>query len=251
LKPVVFIAGGAGGIGSATAERFLAGEWTVVLCDRDAARLADVSTRLNVASAITADLCTKSECTRAVQRAVAEHGRLNMLVNAAGIWREGPVDQTSEDDFALVMDVNVKATYFLCAAAIPHLRTTKGAIVNLSSDAGLQGNTGAALYCASKGAVAIFSKALALDLAPDGVRVNAICPGDVMSPMLEFQAKTYGDPTPESYLAKLLAGYPQGKTARFIQPREIAEFIWFLAQPEAAAITGACLSIDFGLTAGK
>jgi NAD(P)-dependent dehydrogenase (short-subunit alcohol dehydrogenase family) len=123
-------------------------------------------------------------------------------------------------------------------------------VINLSSDAGIQGNAGAAVYCASKGAVSILTKALALELAPQGVRVNAVCPGDVDSPMLHGQARDFGGGDPQAYLQKLLGGYPQGPAARFIQPAEVAELIWFLAQTPAAPITGANISIDFGLSAG-
>jgi NAD(P)-dependent dehydrogenase (short-subunit alcohol dehydrogenase family) len=132
------------------------------------------------------------------------------------------------------------------------LKRSEGIIVNLSSDAGIQGNLGAALYCASKGAVTLFTKALALELAPDGVRVNAICPGDVMSPMLAFQARRYGNGDEKGYFDRLLAAYPQGaERARFIAPEEIASLIFYLARPEATPITGAALSIDFGYSAGK
>jgi len=98
--------------------------------------------------------------------------------------------------------------------------------------------------------VALFTKALALELAGD-VRVVAVCPGDVKSPMLEFQAQRYGDGDPDAYYRRLLAGYPQGRRARFIEPDEIASLIDYLARPEAAPITGALLSIDFGYSAGK
>jgi NAD(P)-dependent dehydrogenase (short-subunit alcohol dehydrogenase family) len=100
--------------------------------------------------------------------------------------------------------------------------------------------------------VSLLTKALALELAPDGIRVNAICPGDVQSPMLAFQAERYGGGDPAAYYARLLAGYPQGAgRARFIEPDEVAGFIEYLARPEAAPITGALLSIDFGYSAGK
>jgi NAD(P)-dependent dehydrogenase (short-subunit alcohol dehydrogenase family) len=136
-------------------------------------------------------------------------------------------------------------------AAIPHLRATKGSIINLSSDAGLQGVNGAAVYCASKGGVSLLTKALALELAKDGIRVNAVCPGDVQTPMLDFQAETFGRGDPQAYYDRLLEAYPQGEHARFIRPEEVSELIWFLAtQPLATPITGASLSIDFGLTAG-
>lgn len=112
-----------------------------------------------------------------VAAAVSAFGRLDALVNAAGIWREGPVEHFSEEDFDLVLGVNLKAVFFMCKAAIPHLRATQGSIVNISSDAGRQGNRNAAAYCASKGGVALLTKTLALDLAPDGVCCNAVSPG--------------------------------------------------------------------------
>ena len=97
--------------------------------------------------------------------------------------------------------------------------------------------------------MSLFTKALALELAPRGVRVNAVCPGDVDSPMLRGQARSYGG-SEQDYYDRLLAGYPQREHARFITPQEVAEMIWFLAQSMAAPITGANLSIDFGLSAG-
>jgi len=171
-------------------------------------------------------------------------------VNCAGLWTEGPSADTTEAEWDRVLDVNLKGLYFLTSAAIPHLATTRGCVVNLSSDAGLQGNAGAAVYCASKGGVSILTKALALELAPQGIRVNAVCPGDVDSPMLQAQARDHGGDNPDAYLRRLLGGYPQGAQARFIRPGEVAELIWFLCQPHATAITGANVSIDFGLSAG-
>ena len=181
---------------------------------------------------------------------VAAAGRLDCLVNAAGLWTEGPADETREEDFDRVLGVNLKGLYFLSSAAIPHLERTGGSIVNLSSDAGLQGNAWAAVYCASKGAVSNLTRALALELAPRGIRVNAVCPADVETPMLRYQAETFGAGDPEGYRRRLLENYPQGARARFLRPAEVADLIFYLAQPSAAGITGANLSIDFGLSAG-
>jgi NAD(P)-dependent dehydrogenase (short-subunit alcohol dehydrogenase family) len=248
----VLVTGAGGGIGSAVARRFHAGGWRVLLTDVNAATLAAVADELGAVPYRVADLRSRQACLDTIGWAEAVAPRLDGLVNVAGIWREGPTADCTEEDFDVVFDVNVKGLYFLTAAAIPALKRTGGFITNLSSDAGIQGNTGAALYCASKGAVSLFTKALALELAPDGVRVNAICPGDVQSPMLDFQARTYGRGDPEGYFRKLLEGYPQGPgRARFIKPEEIAGLIHYLAQPEAAPITGALLSIDFGYAAGK
>jgi len=241
--PVALVTGAAGGIGGAVARRFLAGGWRVAALDLRPANLPD-------AHPVPADLTSVAECHRAVEDTVAAFGRIDALVNAAGVWTEGPSSETTEDEWDRVMAVNLKGLYFLTSAAIPHLTTTQGCVVNLSSDAGIQGNAGAAVYCASKGGVSILTKALALELAPQGVRVNAVCPGDVDTPMLAGQAADFGGDDPQAYLDRLRAGYPQGASARFVRPDEVAELIWFLCQPHAAAITGANLSIDFGLSAG-
>nr|MBU6203004.1 SDR family oxidoreductase [Acidobacteriota bacterium] len=241
-SPVVLVTGGSGGIGSATLQRFATGGWRCANADvNDGANHVDMY--------VSTDVRNVSSCRAAIAGVVTKFGRLDALVNAAGVWHEGVTADTSEEDFDRVIDVNLKGTYFMSAAAIEHLAPTRGCIVNLSSDAGIQGNSGAAAYCASKGGVSLFSKALALELAPTGVRVNAVCPGDVDSPMLRGQARKSGGDE-RAYYDRLLAGYPQRATARFIRPEEVAELIWFLAQPHAAAITGANLSIDFGLSAG-
>lgn len=243
LRPVILVTGGAGGIGASIIRRFADAGWRTASADLISAVGLDAET-------FRTDVRSPEQCTLAVTRTIERFGRLDVLVNAAGVWHEGDTSATSEHDFDRVIDVNLKGTFFMCAAAIPHLRETRGCIVNLSSDAGLQGNSGAAAYCASKGGVSVFTKALALELAPFGVRVNAVCPGDVDSPMLRNQARSFGGGAEQRYYETLLDGYPQRKNARFITTDEVAEFVWFLAQPHAAAITGANLSIDFGLSAG-
>jgi NAD(P)-dependent dehydrogenase (short-subunit alcohol dehydrogenase family) len=243
-EPVVLVTGASGGIGSAVAARFMQGGWRVVGVDIAPGR--DDGAPFHVV----ADVRSVADCRHAVERAVQWGKRLDAVVNAAGVWTEGPSADTTEDEFDRVMGVNLKGLYFVTSAAIPHLTETKGCVVNLSSDAGLQGNAGAAVYCASKGGVSVLTKALALELAPKGVRVNAVCPGDVDSPMLQGQATVFGFGDPDGYLQKLLSGYPQGAGARFVQPSEVAELVWFLCQPTSAAITGANISIDFGLSAG-
>ncbi|MEI8239531.1 MAG: SDR family oxidoreductase [Actinomycetota bacterium] len=242
--PVVLVTGAAGGVGGAVTERFLVGGWRVVGVD-----VREVSSAVDVLPVV-ADIRYVAQCRAAVDTAVASFGRLDAVVNAAGVWTEGPSEHTTEAEFDRVLDVNLKGLYFITSAAIPHLAIARGAVVNLSSDAGVQGNAGAAVYCASKGAVSILTKALALELAPRGVRVNAVCPGDIDTPMLQGQADVFGGGDPAAYLSRLLAGYPQRASARFVRPDEVAELVWFLCQPLAAAITGANVSIDFGLSAG-
>lgn len=243
MAPVAVITGAAGGIGGAATRRFLAGGWRVAAVD-----LQDVDDSDDDLLRVVADLRRVDDCRRAIAEAATWAGRIDTVVNAAGVWTEGPSANTTEAEWDRVIDINLKGLYFMCSAAIPHLVATQGSIVNMSSDAGVQGNAGAAVYCASKGGVTNLTRALALELAPSGVRVNAVCPGDVDSPMLRGQAAAA--PDPRAYLDKLLRGYPQAASARFITPDEIAQLIWFLAQPGATPITGANISIDFGLSAG-
>jgi NAD(P)-dependent dehydrogenase (short-subunit alcohol dehydrogenase family) len=247
--PVVLVSGAGGGIGAATVRRFADAGWRIVAADLDGSALGRLAT--DGVERLRGDIRTAAACRTLVEEAIAATGRLDALVNAAGVWREGPVEACSEADFDAVLDVNLKGTFFLCAAAIPHLKATGGSIVNISSDAGHQGNLGAAAYCASKGGVTMFTRALALELAPHGVRANAVSPGDVDTPMLRFQAETYGGGDPAAYRAGLLAKYPQGARARFTRPDEVAELVFFLCSPAAAAITGADMAIDQGYSAGK
>lgn len=255
---VALITGAAGGIGWATAERFLRDGWAIALCDVDATRLGEVHAALDPHGSygrdklleLAADLRDVSHCQRVVRSTEEWAGRLDCVVNAAGVWTEGASDEVTEDEWDRVLDINLKATFFVCRYAIPALERTSGCIVNLSSDAGLMGNKGAAVYSASKGGVSLLTRALAVELAECGVRVNAVCPGDVDTPMIHYQANTFGKGDPAAYLRALLAHYPQSEHARFIRPTEIAALIAYLASSEAAPITGACISIDFGLTAG-
>jgi NAD(P)-dependent dehydrogenase (short-subunit alcohol dehydrogenase family) len=222
----------------------------VGVTDVDAVGARRTGDAVDAVAVLPADLRDVAACRAVVADTVAVTGGLDCLVNAAGVWTEGPAEETEESDFDRVLGINLKGLYFVTAAAIPVLAESGGCVVNISSDAGVQGNAGAAVYCASKGAVSILTKALALELAPRGVRVNAVCPGDVDTPMLRYQAETFGSDDPEGYVRDLLAQYPQGDRARFVRPDEVAELVWFLAQPAAAPVTGANLSIDFGLSAG-
>ncbi len=250
--PVVLVTGAAGGMGREISRRFARDGWRVAATDLDDAALNALAADVPLLAQVPADLRIPDACYGVLAESLSRSGgRLDALVNAAGVWREGPVETFSEDDFDLLLDVNLKATFFMCAAVIPVLRRSRGSIVNISSDAGRQGNTGAAAYCASKGAVTMFTRALALDLAPDLVRANVVSPGDTATPMLDFQAERYGGGNPAAYKAALLAKYPQGDRARFIGPEEVAELVFFLCQPQAAAITGADFPIDLGYSAGK
>src|SRR5438067_2455192 len=231
MTRVVLVTGGAGGIGRAVGDRFAADEDTVVLADRSAEGLADAGDRFDT---VVADVSAVTDCERMVAATVERHGRLDVLVNCAGVWVEGPSSEMSEEQWDRTVDVNLKGTFFASRYAIPHLERAEGCIVNLSSDAGLVGTVETAIYTASKGGVSLLTRSLALELAPKGVRVNAVCPNDVDTPMLAGQARDYGGDDPDGYLAALLVKYPQGQRSRFIRPEEIAALVFYLASDEAA-----------------
>lgn len=246
---VVLISGAGGGVGSATARLLHRLGATLALTDANPHSLQAAALPLD-ALALQGDIRSTAACEKIIARTLDAHGRIDALVNAAGIWVEGPSETATEADFTACIEVNLKGTFFLCSRAIPALGQTKGAIVNISSDAGVIGNAGAAIYCASKGGVTVMTKALARELAPRGIRVNAICPADIASPMLQGQADRYGAGDPAAYFAQLLTHYPQGAQARFLTPDEVALNVAFLLSPAAAGITGAAQMLDFGLTAG-
>ena len=136
-------------------------------------------------------------------------GRLDVLVNSAGIYREESAESLSETSYAEIMDTNVKGIMFMTRAALPFLRETKGNIINVASDAGLHGNYLCSLYCASKGAVILYTRALAIETASFGVRVNAIAPGDILTPLTERQLKNA--PSLEEGISTMASVYPMGR----------------------------------------
>ena len=258
----VLVTGASSGIGFETARVFLERGAYLYINGRNPDKLAKAADELGKNNndlytpaaerivTLPGDVSSVKQCEMILQQIETAGKGLDILVNSAGLWIEGPSDKMMEQDWDRVMDVNAKGTFFMCRYAIPLLEKSRGNIVNVSSDSGLVGNNEAAIYCASKGAVTLMTRAMAVELAPRGIRVNAVCPGDVDTPMLEQACRDYGNGDRESYYRSLLSHYPQGERARFTRPREVAEAIAFLASPSVEAITGACLSIDFGLTAG-
>ena len=253
-EKVVLISGGTGGAGNACAVKFLKAGASIMLSDINEAKLAEDAKKLSELKGnvhtLVCDVTRVSDCENTIKETTLKFGRLDVLINAAGVWTEGKSENSTEEEWDRVVDINLKGTYFMCSRAIPELKKTQGCIVNFSSDAGLMGNNEAAIYCASKGGVTLLSKALAIELAPYLVRVIPLCPGDIYSPMLQFQADTFGNGDPDGYFKDLLNMYPQKKNARFIKTEEIAEIVFFLSSNKALAFNGAPVSIDFGLTAG-
>ena len=249
----VVVTGAAGGIGAATARRFAAAGATLVLGDLNAVALEELAGELaaqTTVHALTCDVSRPAECENLMATAAADAGGIDVLVNTAGVWTEGPSEETTEEEWDRTIDVNLKGVFFCCRHAIPHLKKREGCIINLSSDAGVVGTPETAVYTASKGGVSLLTKSLALELAPALVRCVAVCPADVMTPMLEGQARDFGGGDPEGYYKRLLASYPQRDKAVFITPEQVAELIFYLASPAAAPITGALISIDYGTSAG-
>ena len=248
-KKVAVITGGTTGIGFATAAMLAKGGAGVVVVGRNESKgqkaLAQLKPMSKNAVFIAADISKTSACRQVVKETVSRLGRLDILVNSAGVYLDGPIQSVSEEDYHYVMDINVKGTFFMCQTVLPEIRNSGGgAIVNVSSDSGIMGNTGCSLYCTSKGAVTIFTKALAVDVAKENIRVNCVCPGDVLTPM--FDKETARSDNPQDYLEKMQRQYPVGRVGT---PEEVAATICFLASEVAPFVVGAAWSIDGGLTA--
>jgi len=240
------VTGASSGIGRATAELFAAEGARVILFDRDAtagARVVEGIRRSGgEAHLVTGDVTVAADAQRAVDEAVARHGGLDILVNAAGITRRADVVDLSEDDWDLVMAVNAKSVFLLGKSAVPVMAAGGGgSIVNVSSGWGLKGGPRAVAYCASKAAVTNLTRAMAIDHAAAGIRVNCVCPGDTATPMLAEEARQLGQAS-DSFMQEA-AERPMGRVGL---PSEIAEAILFLGSPAASFVTGAALVVDGG-----
>jgi NAD(P)-dependent dehydrogenase (short-subunit alcohol dehydrogenase family) len=247
---VALVSGGASGIGRAIVELFARQGAAVVLLDANRDGGEKVAAALTSAGGPVrfahGDVTRWSDCRDAVQQTLDGFGRLDVLVNNAGIIRRLSVPATSEADWDRVMAVNVKSVYLLSKAAIPAMtRSGGGAIVNMASGWGLTGGERAAAYCASKGAVVQLTRAMAIDHGSQNIRVNCICPGDTDSAMLREEARQLGVVADE-----FLRGAANRPLGRVGKPEEIARAALFLASEAASFITGTALVVDGGGLAG-
>ena len=236
------ITGGTSGIGLAAAKLFLAENFNCVLVGRSTVKFKKIRAELTGSYRfISGDVSKVADCEKIIQRTVEIFGGVDVLVNSAGIYAEGAITAVTEEIFDEIFATNVKGTFFMSRAAVGELIKSRGAVVNVASDAGIRGNYFCAAYSASKGAVVAFTKSLALELANVPVRVNCVAPGDILTPLTEAQIKKSGETVGD--LAKI---YPIGRIG---EAQEVASAIYFLASEKASFITGAVLSVDGGLTA--
>jgi meso-butanediol dehydrogenase/(S,S)-butanediol dehydrogenase/diacetyl reductase len=231
---VVLISGAASGIGRETAERFERAGWRVFGVDLEGGEQV----------ALRGDVADEATWAAAAERLAEQFGRLDALVNNAGTNLRGSVEEIDLSTWNRVLAVNLTSTFLAAKHCLPLLRASRGCIVNVASGAGLVGTRRTAAYSASKGGLIALTRQLAVEYAPDGIRVNAVCPGVVDTPLLRRLAAAEPDSTAE--LRRLSEGQLLGRLGT---PEEIAAAILFLASPDASFLTGAVIPVDGGYTA--
>lgn len=243
---VAVVTGAGSGFGAGIARRFAAEGGRVVLADIDGESARAVAAEIDggggAAVGVSADVTRRSDVAAMMRAALDQYGRLDVLVNNAGVaHRNKPMTEVTEEEFDRIYAVNVKSIWLAALEAIPLLRAQGGGcIINTSSTAALRPRPGLTVYNASKGAVNTLTKSMAVELAPDGIRVNAICPVIGETALLET---FMGVPDTPENRRRFEATIPLG---RFSTPQDIAQAALFLASDEAAFLTGVTLEVDGG-----
>jgi NAD(P)-dependent dehydrogenase (short-subunit alcohol dehydrogenase family) len=247
---VALVTGAGSGIGRETARRFAAEGASVMAADlfpetaEETAALIEADGGRAIAGAM--DVTRAADAGAAVDRVVGEFGGIDVVVNNAGITIVGPAHEMDEDDWDRELTINLKSVYLVSKAVWPHLRARGGgSIVSTASIAGLWAIPDDAAYCASKAAVVMLTKCMALDGAKDGIRVNCVCPGFIQTPMIDGYFADQPDPDAARQFAVGL--HPLGRLG---EPRDIADGFVYLASDDARWVTGTALVVDGGLTSG-
>lgn len=241
------ITGGTSGIGEATCLLFGKEGANVAMVGRNTERGTSVAKRISDAGGtaifVQADVRNSDDCRTAVDRTLEAFGRLDILFNNAGSYYANDVVGCTEEEWDDQIDTSLKATFLMSKFALPHMiERGSGSIINCASGWGLVGGPKAAAYCAAKGGMVVMTKAMAIDHGPQGIRVNAICPGDTDTPMEREDARAQGL-TWDQYLEQTVAHRP---IARMATPQEIAFGVLYLASDESSYVTGVALPVDGG-----
>jgi NAD(P)-dependent dehydrogenase (short-subunit alcohol dehydrogenase family) len=239
------VTGAAKGIGAAIVEAFVGAGWSVVAVDRDRAPLEALAAGIGgTVVTLAGDVADRATSDAAVKTAIDRFGALDAAVGNAGVNLPKLIDETTPDEFDRLFDINVKALMYLAQASHRALAKSRGSLTVIASKTGLVAQRNSPVYVATKGAAVQLARALALDWAPEGIRVNAVCPGIVDTPML----KSFIDamPDPAASRREHERAQPLGRLAT---PAEVASAVLFLATPAAAFITGVALPVDGGFTA--
>lgn len=246
---VALVTGAGGGIGLATAAAFATAGASVVLADRNKETVAKAVEELSAAGhdamGVTCDVTDAAQVNEMIERAIRTYGRLDAAFNNAGVNSEAAAFlDTSDDEFERVMAVNLRGVWNCMKGEVRQMMAQgSGAIVNCASIGGLKGSRGRSAYSASKHAVIGLTRSAALDYAAKGIRVNAVCPGMIKTPMAVHVTKNY-DP---EIMARMVAQEPIG---RFGEPEEIAAAVVWLCSPAASFMVGHAMTVDGGILAG-
>jgi NAD(P)-dependent dehydrogenase (short-subunit alcohol dehydrogenase family) len=248
---VALITGGTSGIGEATADLFAREGARVAITGRNEERGAAVVDRIAAAGGEAlferADVRLAADCERSVARAMEAFGRIDVLFNNAGVYAANDTLGCSEQEWDWQVDTSLKGAFLMSKFTLPHMIAQgSGSIIHCSSGWGIQGGRRAVAYCAAKGGMVVMTKAMAMDHGEDGIRVNAVCPGDTETPMEHEDARNQGL-TWEQYVAQAAEGRP---IERMATPEEIARAVLFLASDESSYVTGVALPVDGGGVAG-